>query len=409
MSADVGGLVWLPFLVAFTLAMLTAASYTELVSAHPHAAGSAHYVALAFGRPWLTFLVGFVVAASAISTAAAVSRAVGGTYLEEFVTSVPVVPVAVGVVMLLAAVTWVGIAESARANAVMTAVEVTGLVLVVIAGVVGLLGGEAEPARLLEPGSTDPGAFGLLGAAALAFFAYLGFEDAVHLSEEVRHPARTFPRAMFVGLGIVGVLYLAVTSSASMLVDPTALAASGAPLLDALETGPVPVPGRLFAAIAIVAVTNTGLVAITTASRQLYGLAEEGQAPPGLARVGRRRTPTAAIVVVAVLVGALTATGGVRELADTTVALLLAVFATVNVTVLVVRRRVATGEVARPEGTFHTAGSLAVLGALVSAVLLGHTLIVGGVGLWMRLGVLVVVGVVLDALGRALRRPRSAG
>mgnify|MGYP002065113683 CR=1 FL=1 len=77
------------------------------------------------------------------------------------------------------------------------------------------------------------------------------------------------------------------------------------PLLDALATGPVPVSDEAFALIAIVAVTNTALLALTTASRQVYGLAEQGAAPAVLARVGRRRTPTVAIVgvggVVAVL------------------------------------------------------------------------------------------------------------
>ena len=398
-AADVGGMVWLPFLAAFVLAAVTAASYSELVAEHPHAAGSAHYVDLAYGRPVLTFMVGFVVAASAVSTGAAVSRAVGGQYLQVFFDA-PVVPVALVTIALLSVLTWVGISESARANAVMTVVEVGGLALVIAAGVLGFVDGSADPARLLDPGTADPGAGVLLAAVALAFFAYLGFEDVVHLSEEVRDPQRAFPRALFGGLAAVGLLYLGVTISVASLVDPDALASSSTPLLAALDGGPLSVPGELFAAIAIVAVTNTTLMAVTTASRQVYGLAEKGSVPGVLGRVGRRETPTVAIGAVAVVVGIMAATGDVRALADTTVVLLLAVFATVNVTVLVLRRR--SPEVV-PPARRRVPALLPAAGALASAVLCGDALVRGGVGLWVRVVGLLGLGLVLYGLSRIAR------
>ena len=216
-AAEVGGLLWVPFVAAFVLAGLTASSYVELVTAHPHAAGTSRYVEVAYDRPAFTFVVGFVVACSAMTTAAAVSRAVGGQYLVAF-GDFPAVPVALATVGVLSLVVWVGIAESARANVVMTAVEVGGLLVVIAAGVGGLLDGTSEPSRLLEGGGADPGAFAFLGVTALAFFAYLGFEDAVHLAEEVKEPRRSFPIALFGGLTVVGVLYLAVTLSAGSLV-----------------------------------------------------------------------------------------------------------------------------------------------------------------------------------------------
>ena len=397
-AADVGGLLWLPFLLALLLAAVTASSYVELVTAHPHASGSARYVEVAFGRPLLTFTVGFVVAASAVSTAAAVSCAVGGQYLRTF-ADLPVVPVALATVALLSTLAWMGIAESARANAVMTAVEVGGLVLVVVAGAAGLFDGSAEPSRLLESGTVEPGAAAVLAATALAFFAYLGFEDAVHLAEEVRDPVRAFPRALLGGLVVVGALYLGVTLSAGALVGGDELARSEAPLLAALDRGPLPVSDQLFAAIAVVAVANTALLALTTASRQLYGLAEQGAVPAILGRVGRRRTPAVAIAGVAGVVGALASTGGVRELADTTVVLLLGVFTVVNVTVVVLRRRARRAGGSRPS-TFRAPRPAAYLGAVGSAVLLVDTLVIGGVGLWLRLAALLGVGLVLYGLSR---------
>jgi APA family basic amino acid/polyamine antiporter len=404
-ASDLGGFLWLPFLVAMLLAGLTASSYVELASAHPHAAGSSRYVQVAFDRPVFTFMMGFVVAASAMTTAAAVSRAVGGQYLSAFVEW-PAQLVALATIVILSVVVWVGIAESARANAVMTLVEVGGLLLVIAAGVGGFLDGTAEPSRLLETGGADPGTFAVLGATALAFFAYLGFEDAVHLAEEVERPARSFPIALFGGLAIVGLLYMGVTVSAGSLVAPDTLAASDTPLLDALATGPVPVSDEAFALIAIVAVTNTALLALTTASRQVYGLAEQGAAPAALARVGRRRTPTVAIVGVGGVVAVLAVTGGVRQLADTTVALLLAVFAVVNLTVLVLRRRAPAGAAEAGDDspdaqkTFRTPTWAAVGGALGSAGLLANTLWTGGVGLLLRLAGLLGLTLVLYALTR---------
>ena len=416
-ATDLGGYLWVPFATAFVLAALTASSYVELASAHPHAAGSSRYVQVAFDRPALTFVTGFVVAASAMTTAAAVSRAVGGQYLTTFVDW-PSAPVALGTILALSLVVWVGIAESARANAVMTLVEVSGLLLVIAAGVGGLFDGQVEPSRLLDGGAADPGAPAVLGATALAFFAYLGFEDAVHLAEEVKDPVRTFPRALFGGLVLVGLLYMGVVLSAGSLVDPDELGRSDTPLLDALGTGPVPVSDEAFALIAIVAVTNTALLALTTASRQVYGLAEQGAAPAVLGRVGRRRTPTVAIVGVAVVVGALAVTGGVRELADTTVALLLAVFAMVNATVLLLRRRAAPGgdraggpgdgdgaggtPPAPPGGRqpYRTPGWAAALGGLGSLGLLANTLATGGIGLLVRLGALLGLALLVHVLTR---------
>jgi len=403
-ATEVGGLVWAPFVGALALAALTVSSYAELVTAYPHAAGSAHWMQVAYRRETVSFLVGFAVAASAVSTTAALSRAVGGQYLAAFVEA-PAEPVAVLVVLALAGICWVGIAESARANAAMTVAELSGLLIVVASGVGGILAGDADWARLTDSGTTEPGVPAFLAAVALAFFAYLGFEDAVHLAEEVRDPGRAFPRALYGGLAVVGVLYLAVTVSASVLVEADALATSETPLLAVIDVGPFPVTDRLFAALALLAVTNTALIALTTASRQVYGLAEQGSIPPLLGRVGRRRTPGPAIVAVASVALVLAVTGGVRELADTTVVLLLGVFTMVNITVLVVRHR--TGA-QRPPGR-RTPAAVPVLGAAGSAGLAVHALVTGGGALVLRVGLLLGIGLVLHALAERnqLRRQRE--
>ena len=85
-AAEVGGVVWLPFLVAFLVALVTAFSYLELVTKYPQAAGAALYTHKAFGINFLTFMVTFTVMASGVTSAATAAVAFGETYLRQFVT-----------------------------------------------------------------------------------------------------------------------------------------------------------------------------------------------------------------------------------------------------------------------------------------------------------------------------------
>ena len=103
-AKEVGGAIWVPFLVAFLLAALTAASYAELVGKYPQAAGAALYTHKAFRKPFVSFLVAFAVLMSGVTSAGAAARAFGGDYLAEFV-DLPTVLVALGFVMGLAAST----------------------------------------------------------------------------------------------------------------------------------------------------------------------------------------------------------------------------------------------------------------------------------------------------------------
>src|SRR5918997_4933196 len=143
---QVGGVVWLPFLVAFVVATLTAFSYLELVTKYPQAAGAALYTHRAFGLHFLTFLVCFTVMCSGITSASTASRAFGAN-LAAFAgvvrgegTGVDVSP---GLVLTLAlifmaqiaAINLRGVAESDHTNIVLTLVELTGLLIVIFVGI----------------------------------------------------------------------------------------------------------------------------------------------------------------------------------------------------------------------------------------------------------------------------------
>ncbi|WP_188037655.1 APC family permease [Actinotalea sp. JY-7885] len=396
-AAEVGGAIWVPFLVAFSLATLTAASYVELVGKYPTAAGAALYANRAFRRPFLTFLVAFAVMMSGITSASAAARAFGGDYLAEFV-SVPTVAAAWVFLGLVTVINLVGISESVRVNVVLTLVELTGLLVIVAIGVWSVATGEGDVSRAVRlDGDGGSVLLAVLGGTALAFYALLGFEDSVNLAEECRDPRRDFPRAVFAGLAITGVIYLSVAFTSSMLVETQTLVDSSGPLLEVVKVAGVPFPPALFAVIALLAVGNTALINMIMASRLVYGMAREGIVPRVLGRVHEtRRTPWVAIAFTLAVALTLVSTGDLAGLADTTVLLLLLVFVVVNVSVLVLRRT-DPGE----GGHFRAATWVPVAGAVVSAVL-ASPLTGRGADVYLRAGLLLAIGVVLYAVNRAV-------
>ena len=337
-AGETGGAIWVAFALALVMAAFTAGSYAELVGKYPRAGGAGLYVHRAFGHPFLSFIVAFAVVASGIASASALARAFGGDYLSAFV-DVPVVLTALGLVALIALVNLRGIEESVKLNVGFTLVEIGGLLLIVIVAAAAIAGGDAEPSRAFDF-KQDGSLLGVaLAGAAIAFYALIGFEDSVNVAEETVDPARTYPKALFGALAIAGTLYLLVTIGASMVVPTDDLASSSGALLEVIRQGPLDIPEKLFAAIGLLALSNGALINMIMASRLLYGMAQEGVVPRPFARVlPGRRTPWIAIAFTSAISAVLVATGDLDSLADTTVALLVIVFAIVNVCVLVLRR-----------------------------------------------------------------------
>ena len=384
-GAETGGAIWTGFLTAFILAALTACSYAELVSKYPRAAGAALYVNRAFKRPFVTFMVAFAVMASGITSASTLARGFGGDALAEFV-DVGVMPVAIVFLIVVAIVNMRGIAESVRLNAVLTCVEVGGLLLLIVIGVAAIGDGGTDLGRNLEFKEGVSPIFAVISGAGLAFYALIGFEDSVNIAEEVRRPSRNYPRILFGGLAIAGVLYMLVTLVASAVVPTGILAESSAPLVKVGEQGPLAVSPDVFAAITLFALANGALINMIMASRIVYGMSEEGIVPSTFGRVLKgRRTPITAIVFTTVLGLILVSTGDLGELADTTVLLLLVAFTMVNVSVLVLRQE----EVDHDH--FRAPTIAPILAAIASVVLIvdneGET--------FARAGLLLLLGVIL--------------
>ena len=360
-AKEVGGVVWLPFLVAFVVATLTAFSYLELVTKYPQAAGAALYTHRAFGLHFFTFLVCFTVMCSGITSASTASRAFAAN-LAAFAgvlrgDSAAVDPspglilvLALIFIALVAAVNLRGVAESVKANIVLTCVELSGLLIVIFVGIFAVTQGKADFSRVvIFDTPEDKSIFvAVTAGTSLAFFAMVGFEDSVNMAEEVKEPERIFPKIMLTGLGITGLIYILVSITAIALVPAGELGQGEAPLTKVVAAGAPNIPiGDIFPLIAMFAVANSALINMMMASRLLYGMAKQQVLPPVLGRVLEgRRTPWVAILfTTAIAVGLLVYVGSLENagsaislLGGTTALLLLAVFTVVNICCLVLRR-----------------------------------------------------------------------
>jgi APA family basic amino acid/polyamine antiporter len=394
MATDVGGVIWLPLLIALVIALLTAGTYCELITKYPHAGGAARYAERAFNTPFLSFLVGFLMMASGITTAAALANAFAGDYLAALI-DVPAAPAAAVFIALLTLINLRGVKESLGANLVASVIEVTGLVIVIVVAAIVFTSGNGEPSRLLEFAPDVPPLQGAFAASVIAFFSFLGFEAAANMAEEVKNPSRAYPRALFGAIATAAVVYLLIAIGAVIVLPPAELAASSGPLLDVVKASGVGIPPWIFSLIALVAIANGALLFMIMASRVGYGLAVAGLLPRAFARVlPNRRTPWVSIVVVAALTIGLSFVGDVSTLAATTVLLLLLVFISANVSLLVLKK----DKVAHKH--FSVPRIVPILATIASIVLLTQQSAV----VWLGGLAYIVVGAILFVVARARRK-----
>ncbi len=393
-AKQVGGVVWLPFVIAFVVALVTAFSYLELVTKYPKAAGAALYTHKAFGIHFVTFIVAFAVMCSGITSASTASRAFAANMSNALglnLSGVGITLIGLGFMAVVAAVNFRGVGESVKANVVLTCVELTGLLIIIFIGLWAIGAGEGDVSRVIQFRGGDGGIFWpVIAATTLAFFAMVGFEDSVNMAEECKDPTRHFPKVLLAGLGITGVIYVLVSISAITLVAPDQLGEGETPLLQVVQRGAPNFPLWMFGFITMFAVANSALINMLMASRLVYGMSREHVLPPTLGKVHKkRRTPYVAIGFTTLLAFALiTFVGEVPALGGTTALLLLCVFTVVNVAVLVLRRDPVNHQ------HFRTPTILPVLGAIFCAFLTGPW--TGRDFVQYRIaGVLLGVGVVL--------------
>ncbi len=384
-AGEVGGMAWLPFLIAFSVATLTAFAYLELVTKYPQAAGAALYTHKAFGIHFVTFLVAFTVVCSGITSASTSSNLLAANLLvgldvgDGDPSANTILVVALVFMILLAMLNLRGVGESVRFNVVLTLIELSALVIVIGIGFYTMAVRGADLGQIVVfESSSDRGMFAATTVAtAIAFFAMVGFEDSVNMVEEVKDPERIFPRTMLTGLGIAVVIYMLVAVSVVLVLPLGEIQdfdAETGILLQVVKTGIPDFPvDAVFPFLTVFAVANTALINMLMASRLIYGLANQDVLPRSLGKVlPSTRSPWTAIIFTTVLALGLIVyvsldaeSSVVAALSGTTGLLLLIVFSIVNVACLVLRRDTSV------TGRFRAPTAFPVIGAVLCLALAG--------------------------------------
>lgn len=397
----VGNAVWLAFLVALGGALLTALSYASLGSRYPRAGGAAYVTQRAFSFPMLSFLVGLALVCSGLSSIATQSRVFAANLAVLFgFDQVPLEWLALGFLLLLAGIVFRGIRESMWANVVCTLISVGGLLIVIATG----LSYWGSVDYLETPASFDSDDLVIvlvMQAAVLAFFAFIGFEDMYNVAEETRNPEITVPLGLILAMAVAALLYIAVAVTAVSVVPWQELAEAPGPITEVMSRTAPAIPSGLFTAITMFAVANTALLNYVTASRLIYGMAQQGLLPPRFGDVhAERRTPHIAVAVLFLVAVPLALLGTISELAAATVLLLLVVFMVVNASLFVLKQR--TDE---PRGRFEVPLFVPALGAVVCLLLIVFRVVAGD---WRAPAIAAVLLLVSLAIYFLMRQRRAS-
>ena len=347
------------------------------------AGGAAYVTQRAFNTGFLSYLIGLMVTASGL-TSMATSTNVFTRSVLGLTTAQPEVAmqgwpwylVALSFLVVQTLVNFWGIRQSMWANLLCTVVEVGGLLFIIAIG--------ASHWRSVDYLQTPRATFGadgallhrglgigmLLGGSVLTFFSFIGFEDMLNVSEEVKNPRRTMPRGIVLAQLVVTVLYLGVAVTAVSVVPYQEFAGRDlSPLARVTQAAAPWLSPRTFDLVTLFAVSNTVLINYIMGSRLLYGMARQGLLPAVLGKVHPgRHTPHVAILVLLAVVLVLAVSGGpdaVRQLADATALLLLTSFIVVNTSLIVLKLR--RGE---PAGGFEVPIVVPALGVLVNATMI---------------------------------------
>ena len=324
-ATEAGPAIVLSFVLAGVVCVFAALCYAEFAAMVP-VAGSAYTFSYATLGELVAFIIGwdlaleFIVGSSAV--AVGWSAYLNSTLDQIFGVTLPAAisgpPSADGGAINLPAIAIVavvafllvrGIRVTAKANVAITATIVAVLVLVILIGGTEVDSGNWSP---FTPFGWD----GIVGGAAVVFFAYIGFDIVATTAEETRNPQRDMPIGILGSLAVVTILYFLVAGVITGMV-PYGQLGSAAPIADAFEALDRPWATAVVYAGALVALTNTVLILMLGQTRVGFAMARDRLFPPALARTHERYgTPARLTIIIATLVALMSGFTGIDTLAD---------------------------------------------------------------------------------------------
>ncbi len=325
-AALAGNAVWLSFLLSALVAIFTGLSYAELSSIFPKAGAEYVYTKYAFGRT-IAFVIGWLLVVSGFVFSATVSLGFAGYFQNLFGT--PYLLTAAVLVILLSIIIFYGIKESVWFAVVFTLIETSGLFIIIAMGLPFL--GRVNYFEF-------PNLGGVFQAAALIFFAYIGFEQITRLSEETKNPDVNIPRALLLSIAITTVIYILVALSAVSILDWHLLGTSSAPLADVASQAFGSNAFFLLSILALFATANTVLLMLLATSRIMYGIGRSFSPKNIFARIhSKRHTPWIATLLTMAFSIIFLGFGEIEIVANITDFLIFFTFIIINLSVISTR------------------------------------------------------------------------
>ena len=304
-----GGMIALAYIVAMVGMMFSANSYSQMAQAFPMSGSVYTYAGRGIGKP-VGFIAGWMILLDYILIPALLYF-VAGLAMNGIIPQIPVGVWLVAFIALNTAVNYLGISLTALVNKVMLVAELIALAIFLVVGIVALTQGKGQGFNFDAFFNPETFSYPLIfGAASIAVLSFLGFDAIATLAEENKGTSKSLGRSMIAALLVVGVLFIAQTWVASMLVeDPAALIANGDPTGVAFYAASETAGGHfMFILTAVSTAVAWGfanaLVAQAATARLLFAMARDGQLPKFLAKVSaKRQVPwNATLLVVAISV-----------------------------------------------------------------------------------------------------------
>jgi basic amino acid/polyamine antiporter, APA family len=349
------------FLLAGIIASLTGACYAELSSRFPAAAGAVLYIDQAFNKKRLSQFSGLLIILTGIVSAATISRGFVG-YLGLYI-DIPDWLAIVSLALILGSIAVLGVKESASAVALITILEVFGLLMVIVLVSFSSQTEAPHNHESFQLSSIILGSF-------LAFYAFIGFEDMVNLAEEMKSVKRDMPRAIFFAMIISTLLYLGIAWVAAEHTNLPGLASSDSPL--AYMLGDHKLAVMIIGLISLVAITNGALTQIIMGSRVLYGMSRRNILPKVFGQVWTKTsTPVFSTLTVTFVILIFALWLPLAVLAKLTSSVMLMIFALVNLSLI----RIKMIEAPKMTDHFKVPMAVPVLGLLMNISLLVYQLL----------------------------------
>jgi basic amino acid/polyamine antiporter, APA family len=415
-----GPAIWISFVIAAVTCGLAALCYAEFASMLP-VAGSAYTFSYATFGEFVAWTIGWNLVLELVIGAAVIAKG-WSSYLHTVfgfasatidLGSVKLDWGALVIVALVATLLAQGTKLSSQFSAVVTAVKVAVVLLVIIVGAFYIKAANYSPfipapetdrsgsgvnqsllSLLTGAHSSHYGWYGVLAGASIVFFAFIGFDIVATMAEETKNPQRDVPRGILATLGIVTVLYVAVSIVLSGMVSYTQLRTTPdghqANLATAFAANGVQWASGIISIGALAGLTTVAMVLLLGGCRVVFAMARDGLLPRRLAKTGSHGTPVRITVLIALLVAATASVFPADKLEEMVNVGTLFAFLLVSAGVIVLRRR-------RPDLPRGFRAPLVPALPIASVCACVWLMVNLTVVTWVRFGVWMVTGVLVYA------------